>query len=208
MSHIVLAIDTSAGSAVALVNGETVRRAVSQNPRAHAEHLASLIAEVLDAGPAPTAVAVGTGPAPFTGLRAGLVTAETFAFARNLPLWGVPSLDAIASTALAERGELVTVVSDARRKEVYAATYQSNGDDVTRAGEFYVGPPEELKIPAGSHLVGSGTQLFPDVLAGEAADVDPAALARLALARAARGMEQPTRPLYLRRPDAKVPFGR
>lgn len=202
----VLAIDTSAGSAVTL--GE--RSAAHSDPRAHAEQLAVLLAEVLDGAPTPDAVVVGVGPAPYTGLRAGIVTASTFAFARGIPVMGVPSLDAIARQALdTATTQHVTVVTDARRREVYAATYRANGpDDVTRIGEFHVGGAGGLDVPEDTTFVGPGTRLYPDELPGVDATVDPGVLARIARARAAAGIEQPIRPLYLRRPDAKVPTGR
>lgn len=204
----VLAIDTSGGSAVALVgDGETYRATVA-DPRSHAEHLAGLVRHVTDGHPTPEVVAVGTGPAPFTGLRIGLVTAEAYAFARGLPVLGVPSLDAIARSALDTGGDVVTVVTDARRKEIYAASYAANGaDDVTRLGDFYVGPAADLIVPEGTRFVGSATSLYPEV-AGEELTVDAVVLARIALARAQVGLDQPTTPLYLRRPDAQVPQGR
>ncbi|MDO5494285.1 MAG: tRNA (adenosine(37)-N6)-threonylcarbamoyltransferase complex dimerization subunit type 1 TsaB, partial [bacterium] len=83
-----LVIDTSAGSTVALVGDAGEFRGGHPDPRSHAEQLALALEGVLRAGPAPEAVVVGTGPAPFTGLRAGIVTARAFAFARGLPLWG------------------------------------------------------------------------------------------------------------------------
>nr|NLD40638.1 tRNA (adenosine(37)-N6)-threonylcarbamoyltransferase complex dimerization subunit type 1 TsaB [Actinomycetales bacterium] len=205
-AHSQLAIDTSSGSTVVLGS----RRAVSPDPRAHAEQLGVLLAEVLEGAPVPEAVVVGTGPAPFTGLRAGIVTASAFAFARGLPLHGVPSLDAIARAVLDDDAAgTVTVVTDARRREVYAASYRANGaDDVVRLGEFYVGPPSGLEVPEGAVLAGPGTQLYPEELSGTNAAVDPGVLARIACARAAAGIAQPATPLYLRRPDAKVPAGR
>lgn len=205
----ILAIDTSEGSSVALT-GDPVRRAQSSDPRAHADQLAVLLTEVLAGGGIPEAVVVGTGPAPFTGLRAGIVTGSAFAFARGLPLWGVPSLDAIARTALdSSPGGLVTVVTDARRREVYAATYREAGPhDVERLGDFYVGPAAELHPPDGAAYVGPATLLYPDLLPGTPVAADPAVLARIAAARSAAGLPLPTQPLYLRRPDAKVPTGR
>src|SRR4051794_1333650 len=80
------------------------------------------------------AVVVGLGPGPFTGLRVGVVTAATLADARGLPSVGVCSLDAIGAGAR-------TVVTDARRKEVYWAAYDAAGSRV--AGPD-VDRPEEL----------------------------------------------------------------
>jgi tRNA threonylcarbamoyl adenosine modification protein YeaZ len=59
------------------------------------------------------------GPGPFTGLRVGISFAHTFAFARNVPVFGICSLDAIAI----EQSEYI-VATDARRKEIYWARYK------------------------------------------------------------------------------------
>ena len=76
-----------------------------------------------------TAIAVGVGPGPFTGLRVGIVTARTLGFVLDIPVYGVCSLDAIAlevvETAAPDSGFLVA--TDARRKEVYLASYDADG---------------------------------------------------------------------------------
>jgi tRNA threonylcarbamoyl adenosine modification protein YeaZ len=59
------------------------------------------------------------GPGPFTGLRVGIAFAHTFGLARNIPVMGVCSLDAIAI----DESEY-TVAIDARRKEIYWARYK------------------------------------------------------------------------------------
>ncbi|RPF22819.1 tRNA (adenosine(37)-N6)-threonylcarbamoyltransferase complex dimerization subunit type 1 TsaB [Myceligenerans xiligouense] len=130
----VLAIDTSAAVTVSLVSESGGRLAArsSGERRRHAESLAPLITQVLgDAGvdrTEVTAVVAGTGPAPFTGLRVGLVTARTLALALAIPVLGVPSIDALAVQAVSDLGlnpdDEVLVASDARRKEVYWARYR------------------------------------------------------------------------------------
>lgn len=199
-----LCIDTSEGTQVALV-GETVRRTGDPDTRAHAEHLARLIAEVV-AGAAVDAVVVGTGPAPFTGLRVGLVTAQAFGLARGIAVHGVPSLAIRARQAL-DRAGLVTVVTDARRREVYSGTFEAAGpDDVRLVGDFAVGAPRDVVVPAGSVVV--GPRLYPADLPGSDLELDVAVAARVARARLAAGVPLPTAPLYLRRPDVHQPAGR
>lgn len=255
----VLAIDTSAAVAVSLCDDDGALLAARSvdSARQHAELLAPMIRDVLaEAGLTAgdvSAVVVGTGPAPFTGLRAGLVTARVFALARSIPLYGVPSLDALAAEALtsgefvspapvrestptnsrtshelggAAAGVEVVAVGDARRREVYAARYRGVGaagaaDDrgaaVPATGadggdlevELVAGPvvehPDELaELVRGAVVVGRGAQAYPEAFPGARAPFvpDPAVLARLAISRARRGVEQPSEPLYLRRPDA------
>ena len=76
-----------------------------------------------------TAIAVGRGPGPFTGLRVGLVTARTLALALGLEVHGVTSLDAVALQAvdagIATVGTDFIVATDARRREVYWARYHA-----------------------------------------------------------------------------------
>lgn len=211
----VLAIDTSAAVAVSLCDDEgspLAARSVD-SARQHAELLAPMIREVLvEAGLEPadlSAVVVGTGPAPFTGLRAGLVTARVFARAREIPVYGVSSLDALAAASGVE-GE-VLAVADARRKEVYAARYRVEGGAVELLTGPLVDRPAELaRLAEGAVVVGRGASLYAETF-GEVGGPelpDPAVLARLAVERARRGVAQPSEPLYLRRPDAVPAAGR
>jgi tRNA threonylcarbamoyl adenosine modification protein YeaZ len=200
---VIVAIDTSAAIAVAIVDGDSVLASFSQfEPRGHAELLAGMVeSSMADAGITGadvSGVVVGTGPGPFTGLRVGLVTARTLALTWDVPVYGWCSLDALG----AAHGGEVTVVADARRKEVYWATY--------RAGERLDGPhvTSPVDVPTHGDVVGRGALLYPDVFAGaRAGDPDPAWLARIVAARINTGSSSqgetdfPTTPLYLRRPD-------
>lgn len=220
----VLALDTSADITVALVDPVhhtlLAQRRVTEQRR-HAELLAPLVEAVLaDAGADRgdlTAVVVGTGPAPFTGLRAGLVTARTLAFALGVPVHGICSLDVLAAQAFdaaltgsggtAEDREVV-VVTDARRREVYAARYRRgpDGDVVAVSGPVVLHPVDLAAELAWSPavVVGPGALLYPEHLVaapGAPMTLDGGVLARLAQGRATRGEAMPTEPLYLRRPD-------
>ncbi|HEY8481623.1 MAG TPA: tRNA (adenosine(37)-N6)-threonylcarbamoyltransferase complex dimerization subunit type 1 TsaB [Spirillospora sp.] len=216
---LVLAFDTAtAAITVALYEwtpGEgAVPRGASEavDRRRHTELLTPSIAQVMaEAGAAPadlSAIAVGIGPGPFTGLRVGLVTARSMGEALGIPVHGVCTLDVIAWAT--GRNEPFAVVTDARRKEVYWARYDSHR---VRATPPAVGPPADVLdgAPAGLPVVGEGAALFPDVF-GESGHEpllpSARALAELTVARLA-GMKVPEllppEPLYLRRPDAREP---
>ncbi|MCC2318971.1 tRNA (adenosine(37)-N6)-threonylcarbamoyltransferase complex dimerization subunit type 1 TsaB [Cellulomonas chengniuliangii] len=228
----VIALDTSAAVAVSLIDesGRALASRSTPEQRRHAELLAPMIVDVLaeagvDRGDL-TAVVVGTGPAPFTGLRVGLVTARTLAFALSIPVHGVSSLDALAvgaARALAlEPGAELLAVTDARRREVYAARYRvaaapahaAHGPLVELVDGPVVDTPQAVaeSIGQGALAVGAGASLYGEHLsaaAGAPANPDPADLARLALARLAAGAGTlPTEPLYLRRPDVVPPAER
>jgi tRNA threonylcarbamoyladenosine biosynthesis protein TsaB len=215
----VLALDTSAAVAVALVDddGTVLAARSADQDRHHAELLAPMLEAVLaDAGvdrTALSAVVAGTGPAPFTGLRVGLVTARTLALALGVPALGVPSLDALAaaSSRRLHAGTRVLVATDARRREVYWRVYRADGPGQVAA----LTEPEVAAATVAADavrfgdpvvVVGRGPSLYADAFAGLAVDEsvvvpEAAELGRLALARRAAGEDLPTTPLYLRRPD-------
>jgi tRNA threonylcarbamoyladenosine biosynthesis protein TsaB len=68
-------------------------------------------------------VSVTTGPGSFTGLRVGVVTAKTFAFAIGCPVVGVNTLEVIARQALSSERSAITAVIDAQRSELFVARY-------------------------------------------------------------------------------------
>jgi tRNA threonylcarbamoyl adenosine modification protein YeaZ len=131
----ILSIDTSAGTSVALIEDGVVRAeiTVDDNMR-HAEVIGETIAKILsttDTKPSQIKVVVaGRGPAPFTGLRVGIAAATMFAAGAGAKLYGISSLDAIAFNELT-RGEThpLLVTADARRKEVYWAIYEGLDQD-------------------------------------------------------------------------------
>ena len=124
-----LAFDTATTRVtVALHDGERVVASLdSDEGLRHGELLAPAIQRVLrDADATPqdvSAIAVGVGPGPFTGLRVGLVTARTMALALGIPVHGVCTLDILAAEAVDAGLDDFLVATDARRKEVYLASY-------------------------------------------------------------------------------------
>jgi tRNA threonylcarbamoyladenosine biosynthesis protein TsaB len=204
---VLLALDTSTPLvSVALHDdGRVVDAATSPLPMKHGEQLAPMIAAALDRVGAirqdVTAVAVGVGPGPFTGLRVGIVTARTLALALGIPVYGACSLDVLAIRAVDDgsvaEGFLATI--DARRKELFWASYDEDG---RRLDGPHVDRPGALPdLP----VVGAGGLLYPDAFARTAGPDGPDA-ATLALAVAEERVElMDPEPIYLRRPDATVP---
>jgi tRNA threonylcarbamoyladenosine biosynthesis protein TsaB len=77
------------------------------------------------------AVAVSQGPGSYTGLRIGVSTAKGIAYALEIPLIGINTLQAMAASQLINQGEFVVAVLDARRKEVYTQTFGDSLQEIT-----------------------------------------------------------------------------
>jgi tRNA threonylcarbamoyl adenosine modification protein YeaZ len=202
---VLLALDTAtAHVSVAALDGDRVAAEhVSERSMQHGEQLAPLVDQCLrEAGIGPdgvTAVAVGVGPGPFTGLRVGLVTARTLGMVLGVPVHGVCTLDVLALEAVetgAVEGEFV-VATDARRKEVYLATYDASG--ARTSGPDVLRPAvAATDLPA----VGAGALLYPDDFPFPAGPTQPSAAWLARGVRDGRFTVLPPEPLYLRRPDA------
>ena len=149
----VLAIDTSTSrSCVAIIDGsKLLYSGYRDGATAHGPSLPALVQEALAVSDVDEVV-VGMGPGPFTGLRVGIAFAQSFALAREIPVRGVCSLDAIAAQ-VTEKDFIITV--DARRKEVYWARY-TNGVRVWEPAVNFPADVTSAKIHA---------DLFPDMLA-------------------------------------------
>ena len=80
------------------------------------------------------AIAVARGPGSFTGVRIGMAAAKGFAWGRELPLFGVSTLEAMA-WGLGELEGLICPVMDARRSQVYNALFRASGGTLTRLRE-------------------------------------------------------------------------
>ena len=170
---------------------EILARYESEDTRSHAEVMGPYAQAALqDAGVRGEdldAILTGTGPGPFTGLRAGIVTARALGFAWSVPVYGMMSLTALAERAvsgataggtaggenaerafasadLAEGAELL-VLSDARRREVYSARYRVEAAGYTLVDGPNVCPASEI-LPGGSpsYAYGYGAGLYAETL--------------------------------------------
>ena len=199
MTQVLLAIDTSSGTAVAvLVDGVVVSEFYEPDTMQHAEQIGLQIRKVLDAANKKSsdvsAVAVGVGPGPFTGLRVGIAAAKMFAEGVGAAIFGVGSLDAIAFSK--DLTEPTLVLTDARRSEVFYGLYQGK----TRSGapKAIVGPGVKKQADLEAELQASG-QSYEIVLGS----ISAASLGLLALAQLAEGTANSSIVAnYLRAPDA------
>lgn len=226
----ILTIDTSDRSIVGFVRydrktGVMEEIASEQAPdaRHHAETLVPMVESVI-ADCRPDAIVVGTGPAAFTGLRAGLMTARALARAWNIPIYGVSSLEAIALGAAdtqetddaldgnnESRGEVVAAI-DARRKELFVMRARARGKDDVEvvSGPLIISPTDLPVFSSGAGVVAaSNPGLYPELAQAHNIGCCPLLLVRLAWARLARieageEIHMDTQPQYLRRPDVHV----
>jgi tRNA threonylcarbamoyl adenosine modification protein YeaZ len=208
---LLLAFDTATPAVTVAVHdgSQVVAQASGEGSMAHGELLAPAIhAAMAEAGAAMsdlTAVAVGVGPGPFTGLRVGVVTALTLGSTLGIATHGVCTLDILAAE-LAQDGAAQAeflVATDARRKEVYWAHYRPAAHRAERLDGPHVSYPVDLaELHAGMPVLGRGATLFPDVLPALDGPLDPSAGALARAVAAGSVVELPLEPLYLRRPDA------
>ncbi len=113
------------------------------------------------------AIAVSIGPGSFTGLRVALSFAKGLAFAAQVPVVPVPTLDALASVADADAGELVCPILDARKGEVYTALYRGGAaGPPTRLAGPMLGRPQELagRVTERCRFLGDAVELYGDTL--------------------------------------------
>ena len=220
----ILAADTSTDILTVGVcaDGVTLAHAVVQCGRAHSERLLDTAQWALaEAGLALTdldALAIAHGPGSFTGLRIGVASWKGLALGANLPLVAVPTLDAMARTAVACRGPLC-VALDAKMGEVFGAWFEAVPDGAARRGPDQVCPMAALvdQAPAGAVYLGDGAARYEEVIRSHdaTAAVLPETVAgprawAVALEGAARiAAGAPTdaalvSPVYLRKSQAEV----
>lgn len=133
----ILAFETSAKAAsVALVqDGILVAESYQNSGLTHSRTLLAMAEDLLKSCELTVrdldACAVAEGPGSFTGVRIGVAAAKGLAWGRELPLYGVSTLEAMARS-LGERDAVVCAAMDARRSQVYNAIFRSRDGVLTR----------------------------------------------------------------------------
>lgn len=203
-----LAFDTATPAVtVALYDGQqVVAERTTVDAMRHGELLAPSIAAVLEevglVRQDLTAIAVGVGPGPFTGLRVGLMTARTLGAVLEIPVYGVCTLDVLAVEAV-DTGTVdgpFQVATDARRKEVYLASYDRDGIRLT--GPDVVKP---ATVATEGPVVGRGAVLYSEAFPDGRGPENPSAGVLARVVAEERAELYDPEPMYLRRPDAAEP---
>jgi tRNA threonylcarbamoyl adenosine modification protein YeaZ len=173
-----LAIDTATSRTIVGVvdNGVVVFEDFHEGATDHGKAISELVTRALKSTKLVDQVVIGMGPGPFTGLRVGITFAQSFALARSIPWVGVCSLDAIRiySTTNNLSADEYTVAVDARRKQMYWASY--------KAGVRISGPAVDKPEYIATYV----TNVYPDI----------EKLVQLSSTQNVR------EPIYLRSPDA------
>lgn len=110
-----------------------------------------------------TDVAVAAGPGSFTGVRIGVAAAKGFAWGRELPCWGVSTLEAMALSLGVFEGYVVCAM-DARRSQVYNAIFEAKNGELTRICQDRAISLEDLgkelsQLSGPKYAVGDGAEL-------------------------------------------------
>ena len=152
-----------------------------------------------------TGIAVATGPGSFSGVRIGISAAKSMAYALEIPIWGVPSLDALAYQQVAVTAAQVCAVLSMGRGRLAWAVYRTRGTRWQRLTPYGNDAAAELADQVGAMESNVATlfcgEINPETAAvlnerlGKDAAIAPAAagvrraayLAELALQRANRG---------------------
>ena len=166
---LILAFETSAkaASAVLLDGNKLLAESYQNTGMTHSQTLMVMAEDMLkQCGKTATdvdAVAVAEGPGSFTGVRIGVAAAKGFAWGREIPCYGVSTLEAMAESLGIYDG-YVCPVMDARRSQVYNALFEVNRGKIVRIREDRAISLDDLaedvkKLEKPVFLVGDGSNL-------------------------------------------------
>jgi tRNA threonylcarbamoyladenosine biosynthesis protein TsaB len=146
-----LAIDTSSViSSVAVTNASGLTFSLENPSRdSHSQSLAQMVKDVVEQAGINSfsefsEILIGLGPGSFTGLRIGLSYAKGISLVHRTPLTGISSFAAMAMVA-AQEGDLVGVLSDARREEFFFAGFRKNSLSVEEVHPLTICSAEQIR---------------------------------------------------------------
>ena len=169
----ILAFETSAKAASAAIaeDGVLLGECYCNSGVTHSQTLMTMAEGLIASCGQPDAVAVAAGPGSFTGVRIGVAAAKGYAWGRELPCYGVSTLEAMAWGLGAFQGWICPCM-DARRSQVYNALFRAEEGSLQRRTEDRAISLEELKkelleLDGPIFLVGDGSNLCYNTLRGE-----------------------------------------
>jgi len=174
----ILGIDTSTDvCGIALTEDKTLITEFRSNiKRAHAEKIIHAIDRVLGDVNLKISeidgIAVAIGPGSFTGLRIGLAAVKGLAFAANLPVVAVPSLDALAYQAYFWQDQICPLVK-AQADEAYTALYHFQNGRLISDSDYQLVTLASLNelIHQKTLILNFGMKNMPDFIKGELAEL-------------------------------------
>lgn len=152
---------------------------IAETGYTHAENLHVFIDDILSKSDVTchqlAAVAVSQGPGSYTGLRIGVSAAKGLCFALDIPLIALDTLEILSKKIVVEDGFVIPIL-DARRMEVYAAIFSSNGEVVLPVHSKIIDENAFSELDEKLHLLGDGVlkcqgllkkaniEFYPDIL--------------------------------------------
>ena len=225
----ILALDTATDSCsvAATDDGRVAAELTIRKNQTHSKHLMEMVHSVLQIAGFGAAdldgLAVTIGPGSFTGLRIGISTIKGLAHALGKPVVGVSTLQALARQC-SQTSSLICPMLDARKGEVYAATYRFNADQLVQKTKARAMIPEavaeDIKSPC--LFIGTGARLYRQSIGAVVGDlarfvsagqnmIRASSVAFLSMPRFEANDTDPIAdliPQYIRKSDAELNFGR
>ncbi|UDI77873.1 tRNA (adenosine(37)-N6)-threonylcarbamoyltransferase complex dimerization subunit type 1 TsaB [Staphylococcus taiwanensis] len=173
-----LLIDTSnQPMSIALMNDDVVlTEETTENKKDHSSQLMPAIKRLFEQTAIDkrdlNSIVVAKGPGSYTGVRIGVTTAKTLAYALKTDLYGVSSLEALAATIDKTDERLLVPIFDARREAVYTGVYQYNNGELTTVLKDQYLPINELQakltqLNQSYIFIGQDAEKLSDKLGGE-----------------------------------------
>ena len=169
---IILAVDTTtfSGSVALLDNSKLMAEVNIDSSSTYSERLLPSIDFLLETNKIDVkkidAFAVAVGPGSFTGIRVGLSTIKSFAYASRKPIAPVSTLEALAFKLRFPQGRLICPVLDAKKKEIYAALFETKDRKFKKLIPQGAYSPDYFFSLLPSHrvisFVGNGIQTYKD----------------------------------------------